>query len=223
MIKREERNIITNNLKSLLNQQTKTRKEIADDIGVKYSTFCDWFRGRTSPDANQVKLLADYFKVSMAEITEPKTGISVISDSQVLDSKTRVTVYKTVECTDGSTLIDTDYEYVNKYLIDQQEAVGFRLNDDSMEPDYHKGDIIIATKVKFLANDTDYLFDICIEDEWFPDFKLARVIHQGNKVIITPTKINNEKEYMPEKLTEAEYLKKYRGIYKIVQLIRNYK
>lgn len=223
MIKREERNIITNNLKSLFSQQTKTRKEIADAIGVKYSTFCDWFRGRTSPDANQVKLLANYFKVSIAEIIEPKTGVSMISNSQILDSKTLVTIHKEVIRKDGTTTHDTDYEYVDKYIVGPQDVIGFKLNDDSMEPEYHKGDVIIATKIKYLTDNGDYLFDLGVDDEWFPELRLARVWIRKNDIIIAPLNYNNNKDYEEIHTDNIDYLNRFRGIYKIVQLIRTYK
>ena len=223
MIKREERQIISDNLKALLSQSKKKRTEVAKDLNVKYSTFCDWVRARTAPDANQVKKLADYFKVSVGEITNRSEEHNSISDSEILDSKVRVTIFKTVECADGSTAYDTDYEYIDKYLPGVQESIGFRLNDDSMEPEYYKGDIIIARKVKYLNSYGDYILDTNSSSEWFPDLRLVRVIPKGQEVIITPLNIDNEKGLMPERLNEMEYMKKYHSIYSVIRLIRNYK
>ena len=134
MIKREERQIISDNLKALLNQNKKKRTEVANDLNVKYSTFCDWVRARTAPDANQVKELANYFHVSVGEITNRNEDYNSISDAEILDSKVRITVFKTVECADGSIAYDTDYEYIDKYICGSRESIGFRLDDDSMEP-----------------------------------------------------------------------------------------
>ena len=195
MIKREERQIISDNLKALLNQNKKKRTEVANDLNVKYSTFCDWVRARTAPDANQVKELANYFHVSVGEITNRNEDYNSISDAEILDSKVRITVFKTVECADGSIAYDTDYEYIDKYITGSRESIGFRLDDDSMEPEYHKGDIIIARKVKYM----------------------------DNKVLITPLNNDNEKGYIPERLNQMEYSKKYHNIYAVTRLIRNYK
>lgn len=223
MIKREERQIISDNLKALLSQSKKNRKKVSEDLNIKYSTFCDWVRARTAPDARQVKKLADYFKVSVGDITNRSENYDSISDSEILDSKVRITVFRTVECADGSTAYDTDYEYIDKFIPGSLESIGFRLDDDSMEPEYHKGDIIIARKVKYLNSGGDYLLDTNYSSEWFPELRLVRVIPKGKETIITPLNIDNEKGFMPERLTEIEYMKKYHNIYSVTRLIRNYK
>jgi len=223
MIKREERQIISDNLKALLNQNKKKRTEVANDLNVKYSTFCDWVRARTAPDANQVKELANYFHVSVGEITNRNEDHKSISDAEILDSKVRITVFKTVERADGSTAYDTDYEYIDKYICGSHESIGFRLDDDSMEPEYHKGDIIIARKVKFMDNNADYLVDTSSQSEWFPELRLVRVYQKGSKVLIAPLNNDNEKGYIPERLNQMEYSKKYHNIYAVTRLIRNYK
>ena len=93
---------------------------------------------------------------------------------------------------------------------------------EKLIPLLDKGDIIIARKVKYLNTNGDYILESYDGDEWLPSIQFARVINKGGQVIITPLNIDNEKCYVPERLTEEQYLKKYKNKYSIIRLIRDY-
>lgn len=223
MRKREQREIIAVNLKELLKSRKITAKQVAKDLNVGYSTFGDWTRARTLPSPSQLKDVADYFKVSIGNLTTLEEDLAnPVSDAEVLDSKIRIAILESAEL-DGEEINRTiRWEYIPKFLPGADDAIGFMLNDNSMEPEYHKGDIIIARKTKFLNTNGDYILEAYVGDEWLPSFQFARVINKGNEVIITPLNIDNEKCYIPERLTEAQYLKKYKNKYSIIRLIRDY-
>ena len=223
MRKREQREIIAVNLKDLLKSRKITAKQVANDLNISYSTFGDWTRARTLPSPNQLKDVADYFKVSIANLTTLNEDlISPVSDSEVLDSKIRIAVLETSEQFGEETNRTVRWEYIPKFLPGADDSIGVMLNDDSMEPEYHKGDIIIARKVKYLNTNGDYILESYDGDEWLPSIQFARVINKGGQVIITPLNIDNEKCYVPERLTEEQYLKKYKNKYSIIRLIRDY-
>ena len=223
MRKVEQREIISINLKDLLRSRKLTAKQVASDLNVSYSTFGDWTRGRTSPSASQLKDVADYFKVSIGNLTSLNEDFSTpVSDAEILDSKVRISVLESA-VRDGEEVNRAfRWEYIPKFLVGNEHAIGIMLNDDSMEPEYHKGDIIIARKVKYLNSNKDYILESYDGDEWIPSYQFARVIQKGNKVLITPLNNDNEKCFVPERLTESEYLKKYKNIYSIIRLIRDY-
>ena len=224
MNKKEQRLIIAENLKILLKQNNKKRTDVASDLKISYSTVSDWARGRTAPNTGQVKMLADYFKVTIGDITNRSDDYDSRSDSEILDSKVRVPVLTNVQSTeDGGTTYSTTMEYIDKYLPGSDDCIGFQLNDDSMEPEYHKGDIIIARRINYLRTPGDYVFNMSTADEWLPEYRLARVIPKGNENIIYPLNVDNELKYTTEILNEIEYKKKYREIYSIIRLIRDYK
>lgn len=91
-----------------------------------------------------------------------------------------------------------------------------------MEPEYHKGDIIIARRINYIRVPGDYVFTFS-EDDWIPEYRLARVIPKGNENIIYPINVDNECKYITEILNEVEYKEKYKSIYSIIRLIRDYK
>ena len=47
-----------------------TDYRVASDTGITKSTFTDWKRGRSKPKAEKLKILADYFGVSVEYFLE---------------------------------------------------------------------------------------------------------------------------------------------------------
>ncbi len=223
MNKREERFIIATNLKRFLKENKLTAKEVAKDLNISYSTFGDWTRERTAPNASQLKAVADYFKVAIGDLTTlSNDSTRKVSDSEVLDSKVRIHINRISETNGEKSYGASLWEYIPRYLIGADDAIGFILNDDSMEPEYHKGDIIIARRIKYLNSTGDYILESCDGDEWLPSYQFARVINKGSHVLITPLNNDNEKEIVPVRMNEIEYLKKYKSLYSIIRLIRDY-
>ena len=61
------KDILANNIKNLLKMQGFSRETVAEGIGVKYTTFCDWAKGRTYPKMEYIKEIADFFKDKIEE------------------------------------------------------------------------------------------------------------------------------------------------------------
>ncbi len=61
--KSDIKNVFSNNIKYLLNQNHKTRKEVCNDLNIKYTTFCDWANGRIIPKYENLEKLGRYFNV----------------------------------------------------------------------------------------------------------------------------------------------------------------
>ena len=224
MEKREQREIIASNLRNLLKINKLTAIKVAQDLNLSYSTFGDWTRGRTSPNPSQLKAVADYFKISIGNLTSLPDDAQYVSDSEILDSKVRISINDIQTAIDGEKIYKSiKWEYVPKSLVGKDDCIGIKLNDNSMEPEYHKGDIIIARQVKYLNTNGDYLLESVGEDEFLPEFRFVRVINKENDIIITPLNIDNESNYLPERLNEIEYMKKYKNKYLIIRLIRDYK
>ena len=61
--KSDIKNVFSNNIKYLLDQNHKTRKEVCNDLNIKYTTFCDWTNGRIIPKYENLEKLGRYFNV----------------------------------------------------------------------------------------------------------------------------------------------------------------
>ena len=56
-----------------MKQAEKSRKEVAEAIGVSYYTFTDWVKGKKYPRMDKVELLANYFGILKSDLIEEKT------------------------------------------------------------------------------------------------------------------------------------------------------
>lgn len=59
-------------LKYYLDIREKTRQDLVRDLGLKYTTVCDWVNGRSVPRMDKVELLANYFQCEKSELLEFK-------------------------------------------------------------------------------------------------------------------------------------------------------
>jgi len=65
--------IFASNLNYYMNEKGKSRRDVADAIGVSYFTFTDWVKGKTYPRMNMVEKLAKYFGIKISDLIEKKT------------------------------------------------------------------------------------------------------------------------------------------------------
>ena len=76
--------IFSRNLNYYMNLHGKSRKDVADGIGVSYFTFTDWAKGKKFPRMGKVAKLAEYFDISISDlIEERKTGESTIEEAPI--------------------------------------------------------------------------------------------------------------------------------------------
>ena len=55
---------------ALLEKSNKTAYRVATDTGLSASVFSDWKSGKSKPKADKLKILADYFGVSIEYFLE---------------------------------------------------------------------------------------------------------------------------------------------------------
>ena len=62
--------VFANNLKNHMISNRKDRKDVANDLGIAYSTLTDWINGKKFPRIEKVEILADYFGISKSDLIE---------------------------------------------------------------------------------------------------------------------------------------------------------
>ena len=72
MVKDNAREIFANNLQQLLDRNGKDQVDIVRDLNYKQPTVSDWVRGKKYPRPDKMEELADYFGVSMSDLTDEK-------------------------------------------------------------------------------------------------------------------------------------------------------
>ena len=65
-----KKNTFKENLKRLRLLYNISQKKLAEDMNFAKSTVCDWEHGRMEPNFETIVKLANYFKVSIAELIE---------------------------------------------------------------------------------------------------------------------------------------------------------
>lgn len=63
---------ISRNIREAMHIQKVTRKKMSDDLKIKYTTLCDYVKGRTSPSMHDLKRIVDYLELDINTIYEAK-------------------------------------------------------------------------------------------------------------------------------------------------------
>lgn len=141
MTKQEQLKIFRDNLRRYIEQSRKEQKEIAKDLGISYTTFNTWYRGKSLPNAAKVQTLADYFGVKKSDLLDP------------LDANTNVINFRIPVLGEIHAGIPHD---MIPYIVDfedlssesfrgsHDEYFGLKINGNSMEPRICNGDTIIV-------------------------------------------------------------------------------
>ena len=71
--------IMAKNIQYYMKKYDKTRQEMCDALGVKYTTFTDWVKGNSYPRIDKIELMANYFGISKADLVEDRNDDSSLS------------------------------------------------------------------------------------------------------------------------------------------------
>ena len=79
--------VIAQNIKHFMELHGKTRKEMCEAIGVKYSTFSDWVNANKYPRIDRIEMMANYFGIEKSDLiekhlNEPKKELTALSENE---------------------------------------------------------------------------------------------------------------------------------------------
>lgn len=80
--------IMAKNIQFYMDKYGKSRQDMCDALGVKYTTFTDWVKGNSYPRIDKIELMANYFGISKSDLVEEKTA-SNPDDHYYLNDETR--------------------------------------------------------------------------------------------------------------------------------------
>ena len=67
--------IMSKNILYYMEKNQKTRNEMCEALGVKYTTFTDWVKGNSYPRIDKIELMANYFGISKSDLVEDHNNI----------------------------------------------------------------------------------------------------------------------------------------------------
>ena len=79
--------IMAKNIQYYMDKYGKTRQDMCEALGVKYTTFTDWVTGNAYPRIDKIELMASYFGISKADLVEDHNDFS--DDHYYLNDETR--------------------------------------------------------------------------------------------------------------------------------------
>lgn len=94
--------VMAKNIQYYMDKQGKTRTEMCEALGVKYTTFTDWVKGNTYPRIDKIELMANYFGISKADLVEDNQK----EESYYTNSETAKIAHQIYENKDLSLLFD---------------------------------------------------------------------------------------------------------------------
>lgn len=62
--------VFSRNLRYYMNKNNKDRNQVCKDLGIKYTTFTDWYNGKKYPRIDKIELLANYFGIQKSDLIE---------------------------------------------------------------------------------------------------------------------------------------------------------
>ena len=68
--------IFAKNLAKHLERSGKSQREMADIVGVSYSTFNEWMNAKKYPRIDKIEFLANYFGILKSDLIEEKNPSS---------------------------------------------------------------------------------------------------------------------------------------------------
>lgn len=186
----DSKNLFSINLKRIMSKQNKNQIDVIKDLGIKQSTFSDWYLGKRIPRMNVIFQLAEYFNVEVQDLLEePK-----------LNFRNRIPIFSKIPAGIPIELIEDviDYEELDsKMFTGDKEYFGVKVSGDSMYPEYRDGDVLIVQKISDCESGQDCIVMINGNDG---TFKRVKKTEEG--IILQPLNPNYEIKFYSNKEIE---------------------
>ena len=179
--------IMAKNIQYYMDLYNKTRNDICQDLGIKYTTFTDWIKANTYPRIDKIELMANYFNIEKSDLIEEHNKESVQSDRPlpsniILPSAHKLPIMGTI-CAGDGVVCEDDYQGTFIVDIDVKADHCLRVHGDSMiGANIYDGDIVFISKSYDFVQDQIY----AIERLDYNEASLKRVTQDGDTLILNP-------------------------------------
>ena len=126
--------IMAKNIRHYMEKYNKTRQEMCDALGVKYTTFTDWVKGNSYPRIDKIELMANYFGISKADLVEDRSDDSSLTARDERDiAKDLDRIMGEIQKGDDGPLYYNGIEIDNASLNLLQNAIEYALRETKKE------------------------------------------------------------------------------------------
>lgn len=179
--------IMAKNIQYYMDLYNKTRNDICQDLGIKYTTFTDWIKANTYPRIDKIELMANYFNIEKSDLIEEHNKESVQSDRPlpsniILPSAHKLPIMGTI-CAGDGVVCEDDYQGTFIVDIDVKADYCLKVHGDSMiGANIYDGDLVFISKSYDFVQDQIY----AIERLDYNEASLKRVTQDGDTLILNP-------------------------------------
>ena len=126
--------IMAKNIRHYMEKYNKTRQEMCDALGVKYTTFTDWVKVNSYPRIDKIELMANYFGISKADLVEDRNDDSSLSARDERDiARDLDRIMVEIQKGDDGPLYYNGIEIDNASLSLLQNAIEYALRETKKE------------------------------------------------------------------------------------------
>lgn len=184
MNNRNNKAILAKNIRHYMELNHKTRNEMCEALGVKYTTFTDWVNAKTYPRIDRIEQMANYFGIQKSALLEDH-----ILPADAIPYQERPTqpipIVGVVSC--GSPLLAEDniegyHETSMQDITTGETYFWLRAKGDSMiNVGIHEDDLLLIRQQQDV--DSGDIAVVAVNED---DATLKRVIKKDNALILQP-------------------------------------
>lgn len=192
--------ILANNIIKFMESKGLTRQDLAKRLGVKYSTFCDWVQPRHAsyPKTEMITKIAIELGVDFINLVKDNTPLPdeykvelMLKENEMIPVIGSVPAGTPTEAIED--LYTINYTPISKnWLRGNKKFFALLIDGDSMETEFHDGDIAIFLKTPVCDSGSN----CCVR---LPDGNVTfkRVTYTQDKIWIEPLNIANSSGFTP--------------------------
>lgn len=176
--------IMAENIRHYMEINGKTRNQICDDLGFKYSTFSDWVNGEKYPRIDKIEILANYFGIQKSDLVEKRVA------EQKTTAAIRIPVYGRVAAGIPMSAVENILDWEEIPASWPGEHACLKVRGRSMEPRICEGDVIVV-QVQDWAESGDIVVAMINGDE----ATVKKLIKQPDGIVLQPFNPSFESMY----------------------------
>lgn len=179
--------VMSYNIKRLLKEHNKTRRDLAKATGINYNTMSSWIQGKSYPRIDRIELMANYFHVPKSALVERQ---SKPDDELTINKVKNIPLVGSIAMGTPITAEQNIEGFIPEYFIGDCPSgnlFALRCKGHSMEPTIPDGAIAIIREQSSVEDDE--IAAVLIDNE----ATLKRVRHVGHDVVLEP----DNKEFKP--------------------------
>ncbi|WP_233681890.1 LexA family protein [Macrococcoides caseolyticum] len=178
--------ILSKNIKSLLDRKGVTQTNMAHDLNISESTVSSWLSGTKYPRRDKIELMADYFNVVPSEITDEQRDNRIYAESIPVLGRISagIPLYSEQQILRYSFIPS----HINKI---GKELFYLEVTGDSMDKEFPEGSEVLVD-----ANATVENGQIAVVQINGYDATVKKVRYDGDNIILLP--MSNNEIHLPQ-------------------------